>query len=122
MNGSWSLMPVFQAPMLGWWHNKVKIVKWDKFKQVMPDALVLHGVPFGLVALLAIDEDCEYCFNRITRVWSLNFLTAKECGDALEVIFPRAEHWSEQGIQMEYSHGEPGKVTVTLRNKIVGTS
>jgi hypothetical protein len=81
--------------------------------------LVLNGVPFGMVALLALDRVCNHVFSQFERQWTLIFRNSQRCAGALEVRFdtPRAANNAldrQVGIKMLYSHQRPGQLTVSM--------
>jgi hypothetical protein len=95
------------------WHNK-EVGAWRENVQTV--GKTLNGVPFGLVALLALDQSCTETFSYPDRAWTLTFKTSHICAAALEVKFAR--HVNEEGagvgIRMTYSHNRPGQLTLTM--------
>jgi hypothetical protein len=78
--------------------------------------VVLQGVPFGIIALLALDVHCKSNFSQSMRSWCLVFRTSKHCADALEVTFQQqgGSKRPAVGIQMKYEHTKPGELTVVM--------
>jgi hypothetical protein len=133
VNGSWWLIPVLTLPVSEWYFGVVKCHAWKNpdatahnqghsstetllgsYVPPMPPQLVLEGVSFACFALLALNKRCQHTFNRTTRRWTLNFNSTDMCAAALEVVWDPIEYWRGMGIEMVYSHEEPGKVTVSV--------
>jgi hypothetical protein len=131
VNGSWWMLPVLPVRISDWYCGVVMCQAWKNpqynekghsarttplgdYMPPMPPKLVLEGVSFPFFALLALDNDCHYTFNKNARRWTLNFNSPTKCASALEVEWPPVPYWGIMGIEMEYSHEEPGKVTVSV--------
>ena len=132
-NGSWWLISVVVVRVSDWFFTVVKSHPWENpeatadtlghtlaaaplnsYVPSMPPQLVLQGVSFPCFALLALHVRCQHTFDRDARRWTLNFDTMTKCAAALDVEWTTIEYWSDMGIKMEYSHMEPGKVTVSV--------
>jgi hypothetical protein len=112
-NGSRVVMHVVALPVARWFDDKVPQWSVDRSDS---DSLVLQGVPFGLIALLALDILCVTEYSTLSRDWEFIFRGSKCCADALEVKFKK--HANDDGIpvgiRMTYSHGTPGELKVAI--------
>jgi hypothetical protein len=120
VDGSWWLTCVLVKPVLNWYCGVVQDHPYQNTSTYasepngMPPQLVLQGVSFAFVALLALDSRCNATFNPSQRKWTLNFANATNCAEALEVAWPPVTYWNNMGIEMVYAHATPGEVTVSL--------
>jgi hypothetical protein len=111
---------VLVKPVLNWYCGVVQDHPYQNTSTYasepngMPPQLVLQGVSFAFVALLALDSRCNATFNPSQRKWTLNFANATNCAEALEVAWPPVTYWNNMGIEMVYAHATPGEVTVSL--------
>jgi hypothetical protein len=110
MNGTRLAVHTLACPVASW------------FNEGKNDILVLNGVPFGLFALLALDDVCYKTFCRYQKLWTLIFKNSQICAEALEVKFDKNANGrpSRNGrplpvaIRMSYSHRTPGELTVEI--------
>lgn len=115
LNGSRLLIHVLAVPITEWFNKTVSTWTESTASQTSLD-LVLKGVPFGLVALLALDSECTKEFSTMDREWKLLFRRSRTCADALEVRFQhhKTATGTSVGIQMRYCHEKPGELTVAM--------
>jgi hypothetical protein len=124
-NGTRLLWCTFAGPIVGWFNKKVPGSLTEVSQtggggvvhvQDPEDDLFLTRVPFGLLAMLALDAECDFRFCDIERKWRLYFRTSQKFASALEVEF--GQHANRNGlavgIKMTYSHNNPGELTVVI--------
>jgi hypothetical protein len=111
MNGSREVMHVMVMPIAVWFNSKVPT--WSEGQK---ESLLLQGVPFGLIALLALDMSCLAEYSEARRVWTFTFRESQDCAKALEVKFLQHANDNERrvGITMTYNHATPGELTVEI--------
>ena len=104
------------TPFHNFWETKV-ITEAQSFLNIEP--LVLTGVPFPVVANIALDTVCTYgAIAPGTRTWTFSFPTCSDLASALEITLHDARgnrlKFLQHSVTMVYDHRAPGVVTFRI--------
>jgi hypothetical protein len=112
-----SMIFAMTAPIIDWWSEHV-MSQQECFTRIQP--CVLKGVPFPLVANIAMDSVCSCSvFDKATRVWTISFDTISDLASALEITLRDNQRstplkFLRHCATMVYCHELPGVVTITI--------